>query len=37
MIEHLGTISGLLLVSLVSAVLAIAGTHMLSTWKVSSR
>ncbi|GIW08098.1 MAG: hypothetical protein KatS3mg060_2903 [Dehalococcoidia bacterium] len=37
MIEHLANLSGLLLLSLVSLVLAIFGTHVLGSWKVSSR
>jgi urea transporter len=37
MIEHLEPVSGLLLVSLVAAVLALFGSHLLGEWKAPSR
>jgi hypothetical protein len=37
MIEQIAGLSGLLLVSLVSVVLAVFGTHLLGSWKATSR
>lgn len=37
MIDHIEPVSGLLLISLVAAVLAVFGTHLLGGWKAPTR